>query len=713
MRYHTQSQAPLRVWGIERKPGSWRRILDFLKHIFILAIILIIWSAAQTAVASEPDYAATRQGTLFYRAANDGQYHAAPLLHTDVDMQVSGFINRARLVQTFTNGSDQWVEGIYVFPLPENSAVDHMRIRVGDRLIEGQIREKAEARRTYEQARQAGKHASLLEQERPNMFTTSVANIGPHESIRVEIEYQQTLHYEQGGFSLRLPLAITPRYIPGVDHTRETSAYRHTDDGNTVSNPAVSDAQRITPPVALDQKINPVSLHIELDAGFPVSDIKSPYFPIQLNSHGEGRFSINLAEQHVYSDHDFELRWKPLSGAEPRAALFREHVGNAYFYLGMLLPPTNYESNSHSLPKEVIYVIDTSGSMGGVSIRQASQALLMAIKHLRGRDSFNVIEFNSDTHQLFPQAVPATFENKTRALDYVAGLEAGGGTEMMGAMQAALAKHSETPRLRQVIFLTDGAVGNEDALFAYIRHHLGDSRLFTIGIGSAPNSHFMSKAAQFGRGTYTYISRTTEVADKMRALFAKLDSPVMRDLKLRHEFGSFDISRRHLPDLYAGEPLIFTAHSASVNGELILSGQRSNQLWQASLFLQQAHQGDGIGKLWARERISSLIDSLKDGAHAEAVRRQVIELALAHHLVSKYTSLVAVDVTPVRPMNTALSQLAMPVNLPQGQEAGKIFGVHAQTGTAQNLYWLLGIVFLCLAITLLIITRRERAIWPA
>jgi len=704
MQHNKSEKQVIRIWGVARKPRLRERVLDIAEHLIVLVVFLLFLSFVQTVTAAEPDYTGIKQGTLFYRAAHDGQYRSAPVLDTDVDMRVTGYVNRAHLTQTFTNGSDEWVEGVYVFPLPENAAVDHMRIRIGDRVIEGQIKEKLEARKTYEQAKRAGKRTSLVEQERPNMFTTSVANIGPHETIRVEIEYQQTLVYDQGQFRLRLPLAITPRYIPGTPLDSEQSSPGL---GSATPTDQVADADRITPLVALDQKINPVSIHIELDAGFALSKIKSSYHPVTINNHGEGRYTINLAQGQVPSDHDFELVWTPEAGLAPQTALFSERVGNEMYYLGMILPPQVDGQESTTLPREVIYVIDTSGSMGGVSIRQARTALMMALKRLRSTDYFNVIQFNSVTDTLFDHPVVANMFNKTLATRYVMNLEAGGGTEMMDAMRKALSTNEDSQRLRQVIFLTDGAVGNEEALFKYIHQHLGNSRLFTVGIGSAPNSHFMSKAAQFGRGTFTYISRVTEVAEKMQTLFAKLDSPVMRDLTLEHGVNQFEMSPTHLSDLYLGEPLMFTARTDAVSGELVLNGLRQDQEWSSRLYLQQAKSGRGIAQLWARQRIDSLLDSIEDGADAGMVRQQVISLALSHHMVSKYTSLVAVDVTPVRPSSAPLNSLAVPVNLPQGQDAAKIFALQAQSGTAQNLYWLLGLVLLVMAGAMKLLANRR------
>ncbi len=700
-------QVSLVMWGRARKRWTGEYLLQVAHKLIVLIVFVFFMSYVQMATAgASVEMKQVSQGTLFYKSAHDNKIRTAPMLKTDIEMRVTGFINRARISQTFHNGSDDWVEGIYVFPLPENAAVDHMRIKIGERIIEGKIKQRAEAKKVYARARAQGKRASLLEQERPNMFTTSVANIGPHEEIKIEIEFQQTLRYDQEQFQLRFPLAITPRYIPGnsVAFTSQSinSSSKPTDQ--------VADADRITPIVSLDKKVNPVSIRIELDAGFPVSKIESAYHAIDQQSHGEGRYTISLANGEVTADRDFELIWRPVHGNAPRAAMFREKVGDENYYLVMMLPPEHKQNKKLALAREVIYVIDTSGSMGGVSIRQARKALLLALKRLRPGDTFNVIQFNSTTGKLFEQSKPASLLNIARARNYVANLNAGGGTEMMSAMREALLKHEDTQRLRQVIFLTDGAIGNEAALFEYIRHQLGNSRLFTVGIGSAPNSHFMRKAAQFGRGTFTYIGDVNEVAKKMQVLFAKLDTPIMRDLKLVQHLGDFEMWPQTLPDLYAGEPLIFIARSDADVGEVKLLGKRHADEWQISFHLQDASYGEGIGKLWARNKIDALLDSLHDGADKETIRTGVIDLALTHHLVSKYTSLVAVDVTPVRPQNEMLKSKAVPTNLPHGQDSQKIFGLHAKSGTEQYLLLITGILFLLATFLLLSINRRRGAL---
>lgn len=693
----------LQLWGSPRN----RRIKDFLfklaYKLFVLSIILILISIVQTATANTGvEMEMVGQGTLFYKSAHDDQMRTAPMLKTDIELKVTGFINRAHITQTFRNGSRDWVEGVYVFPLPENAAVDHMRIRIGDRIIEGQIKERAEAKKTYELAKSQGKRASLLEQERPNMFTTSVANIGPLEEVNIEIEFQQIVRYDQGQFRLRFPMAITPRYIPGTGRETTPSSINST----STATDQVIDADRITPIVSIDKKVNPVSLSIELDAGFPVDTVESSYHSIDKTIHDEGHYTINLTDGVTPADRDFELIWKPVSGNAPRAAMFKETVGDQHYYLVMMLPPSNAEDNNISMAKEVIYVIDTSGSMGGVSIRQARKALLLALNRLRPQDSFNIIQFNSTTDKLFTRSQTANIHNIAQAQNYVTNLEAQGGTEMMSAMRAALSIDEDTQQLRQVIFLTDGAIGNEDALFEYIRHHLGSTRLFTVGIGSAPNSHFMTKSAQFGRGTFTSIGDVNEVSSKMQALFAKLDTPIMRDLAVVQHFDEFEMWPQTLPDLYSEEPLVFTARSQYDSGEVLLHGKRNAEEWQARFHLQSASVGVGIGKLWARNKIDAYMDSLHDGADKDSVRNAVLNLSLTHHLVSKYASLVAVDVTPVRPKDAILKSEAVPGNLPHGQEANKIFGLQAKTGTEQYLLLVIGSLMLLFAIVLTWLDRR-------
>ena len=613
---------------------------------------------------------------------------AAPLLSTDVTIHVAGPVARARVVQTFRNTQNDWYEGVYVFPLPENGAVDRLHLRVGERVIEGETKERGAARAVYGEARATGRRAALLDQERPNIFTTQVANIGPQETVIVELEYQHVLRYDGGRFSLRFPMVVGPRYIPPAAKPM-----------------LVADAHRITPPVMRPGtehgRTNPVSLRVVLDAGVPLAAVESPYHRVTVHEPSPERREVALADGEVPADRDFELAWVPRLHERPQAAWFTEEKDGRHYGVLMVLPPAAAAASAH-LPREVVFVLDTSGSMSGASIRQAKEALRLALERLQPEDRFDIIEFNSSACALFGGARDATRENVRRAVRWVSSLDARGGTEMAAALQLALNGRETVERVRQVIFLTDGAVGNEEALFGLLRERLGDSRLFTVGIGSAPNSHFMTGAARLGRGTFTYIGRIEEVGARMGELFAKLESPVLKGLEARWPEGSqVEAWPARLPDLYAGEPLLLVASMSKLEGEVHLSGQRDGRLWEARVPLASGAGAHGMGGLWAREKVAALMASLRDGAAEAEVRARVIDVATAHRLVTRYTSFVAVDKTPVRPMDERLKTAAVPTLLPAGWEYDKVFGELPQGSTGSRFALVLGLAALLLGTALL------------
>ena len=625
------------------------------------------------------------EGGLVLRAAGKAPV-VAPLLSTEVTIRVAGPVARAHVVQTYHNPEDDWYEGVYVFPLPENAAVDRLRMRVGERVIEGEIKERGAARAAYGEARAAGQRAALLDQERPNIFTTQVANIGPREAVVVELEYQQVLRYDAGRYSLRFPMVVGPRYVPAGPML-------------------VADANRITPPVMRpgteNGRMNPVSIRVELDAGVPLAAVESRYHRVHIDELSPARREVRLEDGAVPANRDFELAWVPRLQDAPQAAWFTEEKDGRHYGLLMVLPSA--ATPSARLPREVVFVLDTSGSMAGASIRQAKEALLLALERLQPADRFEVIEFNSTAQALFGSPRDATRDNVRRAVHWVASLDARGGTEMAQALKLALnGREAEMGRVRQVIFLTDGAVGNEEALFALLRERLGGSRLFTIGIGSAPNSHFMTRAAQLGRGTFTYIGRIEEVGARMGELFAKLEAPVLKGLEVHWPQGvQVEAWPARLPDLYAGEPVVIAAALERLQGEVRLVGERDGRPWEAELPLARNAPAEGMGSVWAREKVSALMASLRDGAAETEVRARVIELATAHRLVTRYTSFVAVDRTPARPSDEAMKSAAVPTLLPDGWEYDKVFGELPQGSTGSRFALALGLCALLLGFALL------------
>jgi Ca-activated chloride channel family protein len=339
--------------------------------------------------------------------------------------------------------------------------------------------------------------------------------------------------------------------------------------------------------------------------------------------------------------------------------------------------------------------------MGGTSIIQAREALKLALEQLTPEDFFNIIEFDSGFSKLHQQSVPAMPAAVDEARQWVAGLQADGGTEMMGPLTAALEDVEEFTPLRQVVFITDGCVGNEDALFGTIHDELGRSRLFTIGIGSAPNSHFMERAASFGRGDFTHIGTPSEVSLRMGEFFAKLENPVLADIELQWPDPDAETWPEQVPDLYAGRPVVVAARLGTVHGDLVATGVRANESWQTRTPLAVGASRAGVNRLWARRKIASIMDQRTRGVPEDQVRPQVVELAMDHHLVSKYTSLVAVDVTPTRPVDEKLRTGAVPTNLPAGWKYEKVFGTLPKGGTASRLHLLTALLAVALGLMVL------------
>ena len=692
----------------------------------ILGATVVLLLTISPARAIVPEYGAddsaqpvltpngVQAGQLLFRESAQGLYTPGLIQGGKVHFEITGMIATVTLEQSFRNTSNNWVEGIYAFPLPEHAAVRSMEMIIGNRRIVGKIKEKSLAKKIYREARASGKKASLVEQRRANLFTNQVANIGPHEEVIVRLEYVQPLDYQRGQFALRFPMTITPRYFP--DTHKASSIFTVDSDGEAqISNYmgwALPLGGHDGPP------INRMEITAKLDAGMPLANIKANYHEIVL-SRSKGQYDISLANGYSEMDRDFVLQWKPVTGSEPTAAVFTQKVGDSHYGLLMLVPPElAVNSGEGVIPREIIFVIDTSGSMGGVSIEQARQALKMALSRLRPQDSFNIIEFNSRYRQLFKAAVPANRHYVQRATEFVRLLSAGGGTEMLPALRAAFSandvkgKDSGQQRLQQVVFITDGAIGNEAELFSEIEQTAGERRLFTVGIGSAPNSWFMRKAAQFGRGTHTYIGDVSEVTEKMSTLFEQISSPMATNLDVLWP-GKVEAYPQRVPDLYSGQPVLvaFKYEGRQPYGDIEVAGQLMGQQWSRRIQMSNtsttegSSSSSGVASIWARRKIASLLDQKLMGADEAQVRTSVLDVALMHNLMSPYTSFVAVEEEISRPPKSRLGTKALPNTQPKGQSPQYVgYPATATTGPA-NIF--LGGLFLFLALMTHVMRQPE------
>lgn len=652
-----------------------------------LAVIFCLLQIAQ-ARAETPGLVTPNEvqsGSLLLETSEAGRYVEAPRLATDVNLDVSGPTARARLTQAFENPTDSFVEALYVFPLPEESAVYSLKMVIGDRVIVADIREKQAAREIYEKAKSEGKKVTLIEQQRPNVFTNAVANIGPHEKVVIQVEYQQAVRLADERFSLRVPLVVAPRYNPDIASpvVQKVEMQNGWGKSSDAGKPDPYNAPIVTPlaPPA-ELRTNPVSISVELKPGFPLGKVESLYHKVRIDAANDATREITL-DGAAAADRDFVLEWSAVAKDAPQIGLFREHVGKDDYVLAYVTPPA--VASAKKAQREVVFVIDNSGSMGGTSIEQAKASLDYALSHLQPGDRFNVIRFDDTLTRFFEDSVEANQQNIASARRFVTSLEAQGGTAMLPALHAALDDSHRGNGLRQIVFLTDGEISNEQQLLDAIAARRGRSRIFMVGIGSAPNSYLMNHAAELGRGTFTHIGSAAEVDERMRALFDKLENPTVTDLKASFSEKNVSMTPSILPDLYRGEPLVIAARMGKAAGNLVIEGEIDGRPWTVNLPLDQAMNAEGISKLWARRKIDDAEVELTLGKISQdAADARVLRLALEHHLVSRLTSLVAVDKTLSRPANTPLTRADIPLQLPAGWDYDKLFGIRAERNVEEH-----------------------------
>jgi Ca-activated chloride channel family protein len=569
-------------------------------------------------------------GALLVRAAPAASWQPAPQVATAIELAVTGLVVRAELRQRFLNPSAERVEALYVFPLPDGAAIDTFELEVGSRRIVGEVRERQAARRTYERARDEGRRAALLEQNRPNLFRVAVAGIDPGSEVTVRLGYQELARYDAGEFRLRVPLAVTPRFVPPFPFEPEGG------DELPIATLHAAPVQPGSAPTA--------TIAVTVDAGIELERLDSPSHRVRTRR-GRRGWKVDLAAGAAPADRDFELVWRPRRSALPRVARFEEEVDGERYVALFVLPPTPGAAAT-SLARDLVLVLDTSGSMDGASIEQAKRAVRFALSRLEPHDRFNLIRFADHAEALFDDVVAADPHALAIAEQWLAGTSAGGGTHMMAALERALTPGG-SGAVRQVLFVTDGAVGNEGELFVALERRLGDSRLFTVGIGSAPNSYFMRRAAELGRGTHTYVGQIAEVERRMSELLAKLERPVAADLELDWGDPTAEPLPARPPDLYLGEPLVVVARLEDPRAPAVLRGRRAGEPFELELPPVEPVPAAGLARLWARRRIDALEAAMREpGADREALRVELVELAVARRLMSRHTSFVAVERQP-------------------------------------------------------------------
>lgn len=617
---------------------------------------------------------AITQGCLRYTDPESGSEQEFPLEHTAVDISVSGTVAEVTVRQRFSNPLDSRLEAVYVFPLPDRAAVDAMTIILGDRRIEGEIHRREEARRIYDEARRRGHLTGLLDQERPNIFTQRLANVLPGETVEVEIHYVEDLHFDHGTWRLAFPTVVGPRYIPGAPTGRSGSGWSPDTD-------QVPDASRITPPVLPpgQRSGHDIAISVTLDPGFAISELASPSHEVRITRSGRDRARVELAPLDTIPNKDFVLTWTTGGAAIESTVVAHRTTGDGY--LTLILQPPAQPKQDQVVPREVVFVLDTSGSMSGEPIAACKQLVRKALKALRPDDTFRLIQFAGRADQLSPDALPVSRVNLERALSYLDGMRGSGGTEMLTGVRAALDAPTDPYRLRMVLFLTDGFIGNEEAIIRGVTEKLGNARIFSLGVGSSPNRYLLDRLAAAGRGVAEYV-RPGEAPDALvERFYDRITDPVFTQLEL--DWGGLevvDVEPEGLPDLFAAQPLLVHArYRTGGRGAVTLRGWAGTERIEVSTRVRLPdHEPDNAAQaqLWARSKIARLEMDRVVAGDPEPIVGEITELALAHRLMTAYTSFVAVDRSEVRD-DGELATVDQPLPMPEGVSYEGVFGLNA------------------------------------
>lgn len=592
-----------------------------------------------------------------------------PLKHTDVKAEISGFLSRVRVTQEFENPFKEKIEAVYTFPLPQNAAVDDMTMMVGERTVKGRILAREEARTVYEEARTKGQVASLLDQERPNIFTQAVANIMPGERVTVIISYVETLKYEEGAYEFVFPMVVAPRYIPGTATSRG--------EGGTAPNTTqVPDASRITPPLAAKgaRAGHDISLEVALDAGVPIDALSSNTHEIDVERQGSGSARVRLKNKTEIPNKDFVLKYD-VAGRRVEDAILTHRTDRGGFFTLILQPPDRI-TDEDLTPKEIVFVLDTSGSMGGFPIEKAKEAMKLALDGLHPQDTFNLITFAGDTHVLFPQPVPATAENMGKAQSFLASRDGSGGTEMMTAIKTALEPSDKQGHIRVVCFMTDGEVGNDFEIISEVQKH-PNARVFAFGIGSSVNRFLLDKIAEEGRGEVEYVGLNDDGSRAARRFHERVRSPLLTDISVDWAGLSIaDVYPKRIPDLFSAKPVVLTGrYTRGGRGVLRLKGKMSGRDFVREIPVELAEseaRHDVLATLWARTRIDDLMSQdyagvQRGNAHAD-LKETITSLGIEYRLLTQFTSFVAVEELVVTDGGEP-RRIDVPVELPEGMRA--------------------------------------------
>ncbi len=624
------------------------------------------------------------QGTLNIIHPDGKSGPGCPLEHTSVKAEVSGFMSRVTVTQTFHNPAKEKIEAIYTFPLPGDAAVDDMLIRVRDRVVRGEIKRREEARRIYEQARDRGQVASLLDQERPNIFTQSVANIPPGEKVEITIKYVEMLPYDDGAFKFVFPMVVGPRFIPGQPVSKQGTGWAPDTD-------RVPDASRITPPVTPEgvRAGHDIDLTVSIDAGVPIIEMKSALHEVEIAQETKNRATVSLKNKKEIPNRDFVLRYL-VAGDEIRSGVLT-HKDGKQGYLALILIPPKRVRPEQVAPKEMIFVIDRSGSQHGKPLDKAKETMKYVIEHMNPEDTFNVIDFGNTANMLFSEPKKNTPEYRAKAIRHIESLDARGGTWMAPAVELACKQPAPENRLRIVTFMTDGYVGNDFEIISLVQKLRGKSRWFPFGAGNSVNRFLLDNIARVGGGEVDYVLLNSSAEEVGKKFYERIASPVLTDATLTMQGVSLEeVYPEAISDLWDRKPLIFKArYFTSGKGTVTIKGFSGGKEYKQVLDVtlpEKGSENSSLAALWARAKVDDLMGrdlmGVQCGKPKQEMVDEIVRVALEHRIMTQFTSFVAVEETVVT-IGGKLTTVTVPVEMPDGVSRERIFGdAKAKEGTA-------------------------------
>lgn len=607
-----------------------------------------LWNMMMAACMVASATPADNGSGVLVRISPEGKTLECPLKHTDVKAEISGPMAHVTVRQDFVNESRDAIEAVYNFPLPVMAAVNGYEIHVNDRVVKGKIARREDAQRAYDEARRRGQTAALLNQQRPNVFQQSIANIAPGAKVSVEIHYVELVPYEASTYEFVFPMVVGPRYFPQSMAGQQST---------------------INPPFAAKNTRagHDISISVKLGMGTQLGAVTSESHAVTQKRFNHWYEEVTLTQAREIPNKDFLLKYK-VASREIAPSLLTHRTGNDGYFSFVIDPPAQRTNSDQIAPKELVFVIDTSGSMHGFPLDKAKEAMLQAIDGLNPRDTFNLITFSGDTDILFPQPVPATAENVARAKQFLSFKNGGGGTEMMKAIRAALDGTDSQEHIRIVCFMTDGYVGNDNEIIAEIRKH-ANARVFSFGIGSSVNRYLLDKMAEAGRGEVEYVSLNSDGSAAAKRFHQRVRDPLLTDITIDwNGLPVTDVVPARIPDLFSAKPIIISGRfNTAAQGKLRIRGRIGARAYEREIEIKlpaQQKENSSIPALWARRKIDAL--SVDEAANREAIT----QLGLTYSLMSSFTSFYAVEERIVNE-GGQMRRIEVPVEMPEGvsQEA--------------------------------------------